>query len=100
LNHEECDENDPGGRQDIGLKALANPRRRHNALGSGKHRNRRRYEAVSIEQGGPTHAEKKNRPGPMPDDVLGQGHKGERSAFTLVVGPQDKENIFYRHDQG
>ena len=100
LNHEECDENDPGGRQHIGLKACADAGCRQNALGSRKHGDRRRYETVAIEQGCTAHAENENETGPASDDMLGQGHQGERPALTLVVGPQDEENIFHRHDQG
>ena len=100
LHHEECNENDPGGRQHIGLKACADAGCRQNALGRREHGDRRRYETVAIEQGRAAHAENENETGPASDDMLGQGHQGERSALTLVVGPQDEENIFHRHDQG
>jgi hypothetical protein len=78
-------------------------RRRHlQALDRGQHRDRRRDQAVAVEQRGAEQAEQDHRlPLAAANPLIGEdaGHQRHDAALALVVGAQDQRHVLERdHD--
>ncbi len=97
--HEEQDHQDDGGDgDDAQLRDLADARRVAQALDRAQHRNGGRDDAVTVEQRGAADAEEEDAGRIFAERFLGQGHQGQRTAFALVVGAHQEDDVFHRHD--
>ena len=96
LESEQSGEYEKSGRHDVGLKAGIDDAE---ALDCGQHRNSRRDHRIAEKEGGSHHAEDEDEAALAPQCLLGEHHKGEDAAFTLVVGTHQDQHIFDRHDE-
>ncbi len=69
------------------------------ALDRGQDRNGWRDHRIAEEEGGTDHAKNKDEATPGPERLLGEHDEGEDSAFALVVGAHQNQDVFDRHDE-
>jgi len=95
LHREQGDQDRERQRQD---KVVERRRDELEALHGGKHGNRRRDHAVAIEQRRARDAEQdQNRNLRTVGNLLDQRQQREDSAFAVVVGAHDEDDVFERH---
>ena len=97
LRREQGQQNHQRGRHRIGLERVGQD---VDAFEGAQHRDRRRDDAVAIDQGRPEHAQGGQRPRAPPaagGAARDQGHEGQDAAFTIVVGAHDEQAVLERN---
>jgi len=97
LDHEQRDQDDDGAGHDEGLQL---GRHHLQALDGAEHRDRRRDQAVAVEEGDADDGEADHqclRPLAL-GQAEGEGGEREDAAFATVVGARDQQDVFDRDD--
>ena len=99
LDHEQPDEDGERDRHDVVGEGRG---RDLDALDGGEHRDRRRDHRVAVEQAGPDGAQQQHlasAAGAVAERALGERDEGQRAALAVVVGAQQDDDVFDRHDE-
>ena len=98
LAEEEADDHGHRDRQHVGLERR---RDRLQPFHRAEHRDRRRDDAVAVEERGAEHAgeqQQRMQPRRSSGSLRGQRREGHDAALAAVVGTQDQDDVLERHD--
>jgi hypothetical protein len=94
LNRKQHQQNEDGERHHIGIEGRGDEL---DAFDRRQHRQRRRDHGVAVKQRAADDPEQHDRASAFANCALRQRHQRQRSAFAVVVGPQQDDDIFQRH---